>query len=339
MNVRYSRQANLQPIGKEGQEKISRASVVITGCGAVGSAAAELLAHYGIGRLRIIDRDTVTPEDPQGKSLFTEKGAVEAIPRAVAVAEAARRINPDIQVEAFPDDITRDSITGLCEGFDLLLDGLNNSETRFLVNEFSVTSGIPWVVVSFSASGGLSRLIVPGKTPCLRCLFPEDPSPGVLSSPSALGLENSVVQAAASFQVALALGIIVDGKVGREVRSLDITSGQWRSVVSEKGPEAECPCCQHQDFPYLDGRISGRVTSLCGDDAVQIYPAVREKVLNLPELAERLGKKNILRCNDYLLQAHIDGYELTVFSNGRAIIKGVKNQVEARSVYSRFIGN
>ncbi len=339
MNVQYSWQGQPQPSGSEGKAKISRSSAVIAGCGAVGSAAAELLARSGVGRIRIIDRDTVKPGDPLKMSLFTEKDAEGAVPRAFAAASAIRRINPDILLEEFDEDITRDNIAALFEGFDVIVDGLNNFETRFLVNEYSVSSGIPWAASLFTASGFMSRLIVPGETPCLRCLIPDDPSPGTLSTLSALGIENSQAGAIASFLVSQAVGLILEMESAREVLSLDLESGLLRSEASGQGPEKKCPCCQGRDFAYLEGRISGRVTSLCGDNSVQIHPAVRGKVLDLPALADRLGNKNILRCNDYLLQARIDEYELTVFSNGRAIFKGVENQVEARALYSELIGN
>lgn len=339
MNVQFSWQGHLQPFGREEKAKISRASAAVAGCGALGSAAAELLALSGIGRMRIIDRDTVKPGDPQSKSLFTEKDAEGAVPRAAAAAAALREINPDIRLEECVEDINRENISGLFEGFDILVDGLNNSETRFLVNEYSVSSGIPWVAVSISASGLMSRLIVPGETPCLRCLIPDDPEPGTMGSISTLGIKNSRIRDIASFMASQAVGMILEKEAGREVLHLDLKSEKLRIQATEQGPDKECPCCRHRDFPYLDGRITGRVTSLCGDSSVQIQPAVRGKLLNLPALADRLGNKNILRCNDYLLQARIDEYELTVFSNGRAIIKGVKNQVEARTLYSKLIGN
>lgn len=339
MTVSDARQALFQPIGPGGQEKINSASVVVTGCGAVGSAAAEILARSGIGRLRIIDRDIVRLSHLPGQSLFTEKDALDAIPRASAAAGTISQFNSEIRVEGLVADINCNNIEDLCDGFDVLVDGLDNFETRFLVNEFSVAKDIPWVYTSVQGAGGTSRVVVPGKTPCLRCLIPDDPAPGSRGTPETCGIINPAIHAISSFQVTQVLRMIVKGEVSREVLSFDLWSGNWRSENSAGEPVADCPCCRNRDFPYLEGRVSDRITSLCGADSVQIVPAVKGKLVNLKELADRLGKKNILRCNDYLLQAHIDGCELTVFSNGRAIIKGVKDNVEARILYSRFIGN
>ena len=339
MTDRYAIEGLFQPVGPEELEKIGSASVVIAGCGALGSAVAAVLARSGVGRLRIIDRDIVRSINLQKQSLFTEQEAESAVPRASAAARAAREINPEIQVEDFVEDITLSNIRDLCGSFDVLVDGLDNFESKFLVNEFSVETGMPWIYVSVSGSSGISRGIVPGETPCLRCLFPEDPAPGNNGTPASGAGTNSVVSAIASFQAAQVLGKVVTGAFSRDVLSFDSWSGTWESWNSEGGPVANCPCCRERDFPYLEGRITGRITRLCGVDSFQVYPAVRDKTLNLHELAGRLGKKNILRCNDYLLQVRIDEYDLTVFSNGRAIFKGVKDIVEARILYSRFIGN
>ncbi len=198
---------------------------------------------------------------------------------------------------------------------------------------------MPWIYTSIPGSGGISRGMVPTETPCLRCLFPDDPAPGNSGTPASGAVTDSVISAIASFQAAQVLSKVVSGSFSRDVLSFDSWSGTWESGNSEEGPVADCPCCHVQDFPYLEGRITGRITRLCGADSFQIYPAVRDKILNLHELADRLGMKNILKCNDYLLQVRIDKYDLTVFSNGRAIFKGVKDIVEARILYSRFIGN
>ncbi|MCK5795210.1 MAG: ThiF family adenylyltransferase [Anaerolineales bacterium] len=339
MTDRYARQSLFQPIGPGGREKIKSASVVVTGCGALGSAAAEILARSGIGRLRIVDRDIVRLSHLPGQSLFTEKDARDAVPRASAAAAAISLFNSEIRVEGLAAHIDSSNIEELCGGFDVLVDGLDNFETRFLVNEFSVVMDIPWVYGSVLGSSGKSRMIVPGKTPCLKCLFPDDPAPGSRGTLETSGLINPVIHAIASFQVTQILKLIVNGEGSREKLDIDLWGGDWQIEDNAEKPAADCPCCRKRDFPYLEGRLADRVTSLCGPDSVQIFPAVRGKLLNLFELAGRYEKENILKCNDYLLQAHIEDYEFTVFSNGRAIIKGVKDHVEARILYSRFIGN
>ena len=221
MTVRYASKDFSQPFGPEGLEKIGTASAVITGCGALGAAVAAILARSGLGRLRIIDRDIVRLSNLREQSLFTGQDAEIDVPRASAAARAAREINPGIQVEDFWEDITCHNIRDLCDGFDVLVDCLDNFESKFLVNEFSVETGMPWIYTSIPGSGGISRGMVPTETPCLRCLFPDDPAPGNSGTPASGAVTDSVISAIASFQAAQVLRKVVSDGFSRDVLSFD----------------------------------------------------------------------------------------------------------------------
>ena len=339
MDGRHAGQAFSEVIGAEGREKIEGASAAVIGCGARGSITAGLLARSGIGRLRLIDRDVVSPGPLEGDGVVARPVDPTAISRASSVARNVRRITSATRVEVRDEDLHFQNIAELCEGFDVLVDGVDNFQTRFLLNDFSSAEGIPWVYGEFRGTSGFSRVIIPGRTPCLRCLFPDPPGPGGIVNSEPFAIIRPMVQAVASFQAEQALRIIADGKMPGKELQVDALSGESREEDTTGHPGADCPCCRKSEFPWMDGGTAESITSLCGTGSVQIQPAVRGSRLDLQELAGRFAEKNVLRCNDYLLQLRINDYELTVFSNGRAIIKGVEDHVKARILYSRYIGN
>jgi molybdopterin/thiamine biosynthesis adenylyltransferase len=332
---RYSRQIRFAPLGEAGQAKIRAASVAIVGCGALGTVQAEAMARAGVGRLRIIDRDLVESSNLQRQFLFDEADAAESLPKAAAAARRLARVNSEVMVEAMVADLTAANVEELFENIDLILDGTDNFETRFLINDAAVDRGIPWVYGAAVGSYGIKLAIVPGRTACFRCVYPEPPQ-GAQPTCETEGVLAAVTATIAALQVADALKMLALGTDAATARLTTIDV--WNGTIRQLAPparDAACPCCVRREFVYLDG--SRRVPiSLCGRNAVQIHE--RTRPLDLQALAQRLGMVAPVRSNEFALRVALDPYELTVFPDGRAIIKGTTDVGIARSLYARYIG-
>ena len=324
------------PLGPEGQERLGAASAVVVGCGAIGAAAAELLVRAGIGRLRILDRDFVETSNLQRQSLFDEADAAEVLPKAVAAERKLRAINSDVRVEGLIADLGPKNVAELLGEFPLILDGTDNFETRFLINDFAVKSGTPWVYAAAVASYGVTMTIRPGQTPCLSCLLESSNGAGLEETCETIGVLGPIVNLIASLEVTEALKILAgrgDALHGR-LLSGDVWSGRFQAIRVERNPA--CRACAHEDFPYLEGQAQPHIT-MCGRDSVQIHE--RGRTLDLKVLEERLAPTiSDVRQNGFLLRFRIPPYEMTVFSDGRAIVKGTKDPAVARSLYAKYIG-
>jgi molybdopterin/thiamine biosynthesis adenylyltransferase len=332
---RYSRQIRFAPLGEEGQAKIRAASVAILGCGALGSVQAEAMARAGVGRLRIIDRDFVEWPNLQRQFLFEEADAAEALPKAVAAARRLARVNSEVKLEPMVADLLPSNAQELFENIDLILDGTDNFETRFLINDASVQANVPWIYGAAVGSYGIKMAIVPGRTACFQCVYPEAPK-GAQPTCETEGVLAPVTAAIAALQVADALKILAIGADSVEARITTIDV--WSGSVHQLAPSArdpDCPCCARREFTYLDGSRRAPI-SLCGRNAVQIHE--RARPVDLPELARKLGAIAVVRANEFALRVALDPYELTVFPDGRAIIKGTTDVGVARSLYARYVG-
>jgi len=332
---RYSRQIRFVPLGEAGQTKIRAASVAIVGCGALGTVQAEALARAGVGRLRIIDRDFVEWSNLQRQFLFEEADAAEALPKAVAAARRLARVNSEVAVEPMVADLTAANVEELFEDIDLILDGTDNFETRFLINDAAVDREIPWIYGAAVGSYGIKLAIVPGKTACFRCVYPEPPQ-GAQPTCETEGVLAPVTATIASLQVADALKILAAGSdaVTARLTTIDVWTGTIRQLAPPTR-DAKCPCCVRRELVYLDGSRRAPI-SLCGRNAVQIHE--RSRPVDLPALAQRLATVAAVRSNEFALRVALDPYELTVFPDGRAIIKGTTDVGVARSLYARYIG-
>ena len=333
---RYSRQIRFAPWGLEGQQRIRASSVAVIGCGALGTVEAETLVRAGVGRLRIIDRDFVEWSNLQRQFLFEESDAAEGLPKAIAAARRLARVNSEVAIEPLVADLTPANIDELLEGVGLILDGSDNFEVRFLVNDYAVSAGIPWIYAAAVGSYGLKLAIVPGRTACLRCVYPEPPQ-GSQPTCETEGVLAPVTAAIASLACGDALKIIGCGaeSVGTRLTTVDTWSGEIRQT-SPPARDPECPCCARRDFVHLTGQRRAPI-SLCGRNAVQIHERFRP--VDLADLARRLAPLATVRANDFAVRASFDAYELTVFPDGRAIIKGTTDPAVARSLYARYVGN
>jgi molybdopterin/thiamine biosynthesis adenylyltransferase len=333
---RYSRQIRFREIGEEGQLRLAQARVAVVGCGALGSTQAELLARAGIGFLRLIDRDYLEWSNLQRQSLYDEKDAAEALPKAVAAAARLKAVNSSITVEPAVSDLTPANIDDLLEDVDLVMDGTDNFETRFLINDFALSKRIPWIYGAAVGSYGLKMPVVPGQTCCLRCMVRDIPG-GAQETCETAGVIAPITVTIAALQVADAL-VVLTGHREQLAKKLTIVDVWTGDVQQMRQPDANpnCPACGKREFTYLTGKHRAPI-SLCGRCAVQIHD--RDRHIDLKELANRLQSLGPVKVNDFALRAQIDGIDMTVFPDGRAILKGTTDVGMARSLYSKYVGN
>jgi adenylyltransferase/sulfurtransferase len=338
LQEKYSRQMLFAGIGEEGQQRLLASSAVIVGCGAIGAAAAGLLVRAGVGRVRIIDRDFVEPSNLQRQILFDEDDARSAIPKAVAAERKLRAINAGIAVEGLVSDLNPRNAVELLAGFDLILDGTDNFETRFLINDFAVQCGRPWIYAAAVASYGVTMTIRPGFTPCLACLLESSPNGhGLEETCDTVGVLGPIVNLIASLEVAEALKLLAGRKEALHNRlvSCDVWSGHFQSLRVAQNPA--CRACVRRDFTYLLGHSQPHIT-LCGRDSVQIHEQGR--TLDFAVLRNKLAPTvSDIRHNEFLLSFRVAPYQMTIFADGRAILKGTKDPAVARSLYARYIGS
>ena len=337
---KYSRQILFAGIGDEGQQKLLASSAVLAGCGALGTVVANLLVRAGVGRLRIIDRDFVEPSNLQRQTLFEEADAREALPKAVAAERRLRAINSDARVEGIVADLTPDNCAGLLGGFQLILDGTDNFQTRLLLNDAAISLNVPWIYAAAVGSYGVTMTIRPGETACLACLLEGDEKPAAIGAEATCdtaGVLNAAVGVIASVEAAEATKILVgrpDVLHGRLV-STDVWSGRFQSIRVAR--QSNCRACVRREFIYLEGEAQPHIT-MCGRDSVQIHE--RGRNLDLDELGRRIVKASAdsVHHNEFLLRFRVSTYEMTVFADGRAIVKGTKDPAVARSLYARYVG-
>jgi molybdopterin/thiamine biosynthesis adenylyltransferase len=336
LEERYSRQVLFPGIGREGQRKLSTARVALVGCGATGSALASLLARAGVGAIRIIDRDYVEPSNLQRQSLFDEADAAQSLPKAIAAAHKISGFNSQIVIEPVVADLVPANIESLLDGMQLILDGTDNFETRYLINDFAVKTSAPWIYTAAVGSYGITLNVLPGKTACLACLFP-DPPRGAFETCETAGILNSAVNLAASISAAEAIKLLVgaDQQLRRTLLSFDLWRNE-RAEVAAGSPRPGCRACGERDFIHLAGEGRPHIT-LCGRNSVQIHE--RHRPVDFLEVSARLKPHGPVRHNDFVLKFWPEPYELTLFPDGRAIIKGTTDTAIARSLYARYVGS
>jgi molybdopterin/thiamine biosynthesis adenylyltransferase len=332
---RYSRQIVFPGIGEAGQARLLEAAAAIVGCGALGSLQAAALARAGVGRLILIDRDYLEWSNLQRQWLYEESDIAEGLPKAVLAARRLARINSGIRVTPRVADLTPANVSELLEESDLILDGTDNFQTRYLINDYAVSRGKPWIYGAALGGYGITMPVLPGRSACLQCLYPEPPT-GVQPTCETAGILNAVTAAVAAIQAADALKILCGqaDSLRLRVTTLDLWSGQIREI-EQPGPQPDCPACGARRFPHLQPGRQSPIT-LCGRNAVQIHE--RSRPLDLEELRRRLAPLGEVRANEFALRFFTPPFELTVFPDGRAIIKGTSDPGVARSVYARYIG-
>jgi molybdopterin-synthase adenylyltransferase len=337
---RYSRQLLFSGIGREGQEKLCRSGVVIIGCGALGAMQAEMLARAGVGRLRLVDRDFVEQSNLHRQVMYEEQDALERLPKAIAAARRIGRINSAITVEPLVKDVNHTNIAQLIEDIDLILDGTDNFETRYLINDAAVKARKPWIYGAAVGAHGLQMTIRPGLTPCLRCLFPEIPAPGTSPTCDTAGVILPIIATVVSWQVVEAFKLLTGqtDQLHGALLQFDLWENrQTRLRLDRLDNRQHCPTCVEGRYDFLDLQSGQLVSSLCGRDTIQITPAVNN-LIDLPKLAIQLRNVGEVSYNDYLLKFRTAEIEMTVFPDARCLIRGTDDPKVARSLYARYLG-
>lgn len=336
---RYHRQELLPQIGPTGQARLRGARVLLVGCGALGSMVAEQLVRAGVGLLRIADRDVVELTNLQRQVLFDEGDAAEQAPKAVVAARRLSRINSAVRIQPLVRDVHPGNVEDLVE-CDLIVDGTDNVETRYLLNDVAVKHGIPWIYGACVGTEGRCMAVRPGEA-CLRCVFPDPPTAGELPTCDTAGVLGPGAGIVASLQATVAIRLLVGGGQDQVLIALDAWKSRFRTISLAGSKRADCVCCGRRRFEFLEGGAGGQSTSLCGRNAIQVRPSPLSAPLDLSVLAAKLTGAGAVQQTAYLVRCDLlepAGMRLTVFPDGRAIVHGTGDPERARSVYSRFVG-
>ncbi len=334
---RYARQVVLPMVGEAGQRKLLESRVTVVGCGATGTVIANHLARAGVGYLRIVDRDWVEWNNLQRQLLYDEDDVRNNVPKASAAAARLRAVNSEISIDGVVADVNAGNIRELIAGADLVMDGTDNFETRYLVNDACVEAGTPWVYCGAVSTYGMTLLVRPGETPCLRCLFPDPPPPGTSATCDTAGVLGPAVSVIASLAATQGLKWLLGAEDARTdgLVQLDVWDLSWHVFNLKRGED--CPCCAQRQFPYLEVGAASHATSLCGRNAIQITPT-RPATLDLAAMAERLRPLGEVTVNPFLLKFRVGEHGITLFPDGRAVIQGTTEESIARGLYARYVG-
>ena len=337
---RYARQIRFEPIGQAGQQRLQNSRVLLCGCGALGSVIANTLVRSGVGFLRLVDRDFLEWNNLQRQVLYDEQDVRAGLPKAVAAASKLRNINSEVVIQEIVADVNPENIVKLCQDVHLILDGTDNFETRFLLNDASAKFQIPWIYGGCVGAEGQSLTIIPRTTPCLRCILPDAPAPGTTPSCDTAGILAPIVNIVASFQSMEAIKILSGHpeQVSRTWNVWDLWDDRFRQIrLDQIEPKDRCDTCQGRSFPWLHGERGNQSTVLCGRNSVQVSAPVGTRV-NLAEFAERVAGVGKVEANPFLVRISVGEYTLTLFGDGRAIISGTSEESVAKSLYARYVG-
>ncbi|MEK3724844.1 ThiF family adenylyltransferase [Paenibacillus sp. FSL H8-0034] len=338
---RYSRQLLFAPIGTAGQAKLGAARVAIVGMGALGTVLANHMARAGVGFLRLIDRDFVEESNLQRQMLYDEADAAASEPKAMAAAKRLQQANSEITLEPIVSDLNAINAEALLSDVDLILDGTDNFSVRFLVNDVSAKHRIPWIYGGAVSSRGVSLTIIPGSTPCLRCMFGQSPAQGTAETCDTAGVIGPIIHTVASHQSTEALKLLVGAheQLNRKMVHWDLWHNQHAAVDVSKARKTDCPACAQERYEYLEQDLGeDTIQTLCGRNSVQIQP-LHAGAFDLKEWAAKWGQLGSIELNPFLLKFHInDTLTLVLFPDGRVIIQGTDDPIQAKSLYSRYVG-
>ena len=333
---RYIRQIIFPPLGEEGQRRLLDSSVVIIGCGGLGCNIASLLTRAGVGHIKVVDRDYVELDNLQRQTLFDEEDIERGLPKAIAAAEKLRKVNSQVEIEPLVADVHYRNVEEIIKDMDLVLDGTDNFETRYLINDACVKHDTPWIYGGAVGSYGMTMNIIPHQTPCLRCLFVQIPPPGTTPTCETAGILGAVPAIIGSIEANEALKLLTGkGKPNEGLIHIDLWENTFE--IFRVARQETCPACGQGKFEFLEAKEVAMVTSLCGRNAVQITP-MTEVTISLPTLAKRLQAIGEVTFNEFMLRFQVDDYLVTIFPDARAIIRGTSDETVARNLYAKYIG-
>jgi adenylyltransferase/sulfurtransferase len=341
LSPRYARQVRFPAIGEEGQQKLLASKVAVVGAGAIGSVAAEQLARSGVGRITIVDRDVVEATNLGRQASYTPEDAEKRIPKAIALAGHLAAVNPEIAIAPVVADLGADDVEAILGPADLVLDGTDNLETRYILNDFSVARGRPWIYGGCVGGRGITAVVVPGRTACLRCVYPDPPPRGTLETCETAGVIAPIANVIASLEVVEALKLLVGAEDAVRRSWVSVELWPFRLVeigAAGAGPRPDCPCCGRRAFPFLEDRGGRAAATLCGRDAVHVSPR-RPGRIDLDAVAKRLAALGAVRRLPYVIAFSAGAHDVTLFDDGRALVKGTSDPAAARALYDRFIGS
>jgi adenylyltransferase/sulfurtransferase len=336
---RYRRQMRFAPWGEASQERLRSGRVLVCGCGALGCVVAETLVRSGVGFIRLVDRDFVDLDNLHRQVLFDESDAAEQLPKAVAAARRLAAVNSQVEIEPVVVDLNAENIRRLADDVDLVVDGTDNFETRYLVNDYAVATGKPWLFAGCVGAEGQMLAIIPGETPCLSCIMPEPPPASVLPTCESAGVLGPIVNVIASLQAMEALKMLSGNRdqLNPAMTFVDLWHNQLRTIRVAAARSADCPTCGRREFAWLEGGRGAAITRLCGRNSVQISASSSELV-DLGALAKKLDGVGRVATNPFLLRLEVDGYQLTIFADGRTIVGGTDDPAVARTVHAKYVG-
>ncbi|WP_183108837.1 ThiF family adenylyltransferase [Thermohalobacter berrensis] len=335
MNERYVKQILFDKIGKKGQETLKTSKVVIVGAGALGSVIANNLVRAGVGHITIVDRDYLELSNLQRQVLYREEDVRKKLPKAEAAIKHLKDINSEVTLKAVIEDFNPRTYKDIIKGADIILDGTDNFTTRFLINDIAIKNNIPWIYGGAVADTGMTMNIIPGKTPCLRCLMNDAPFAGHTQTCDTLGILNSTTGIIGNIQSLEAIKILLkDDNFFKGLLTISLWPLEWDVIRVEF--KENCPSCHQRRFKFLNNKLP-TTSFLCGKNAIQIIPH-KKKNLDIKEMAEVLERVGKVEYNKFLLRLKIKNFILTIFPDGRVIVKGTENPIEAKSLYAKYIG-
>jgi molybdopterin/thiamine biosynthesis adenylyltransferase len=340
-DTRYSRQRLFSPIGEEGQLKLSKSRIAIVGMGALGTVIANHMVRAGVGFIRIIDRDFVEWSNLQRQMLYDEQDALKFAPKALAAANRLRKINSLVEIEPHVTDLNPTNAQALLGDVGLILDGTDNFSVRFLINDISVKYDIPWIYGGAVGSRGVTMTILPGQTPCFRCMFGQAPLQGTGETCDTIGVIGPIVDLVASHQATEALKLLIaeTNYLNLNLVHYDLWFNQHSAINVTKAKKPDCPACQKKQFDFLNADMEGEtIQTLCGRNSVQIHP-IEARQYDLSAWAAKWNPLGKVELSPFLLKFNIDSkHTMVLFTDGRVIIQGTADMTEAKSLYSRYIG-
>lgn len=340
-SARYARQIRFSPVGEKGQQLLAGSRAAVVGMGALGSVIAQHLVRSGVGYVRIIDRDIIEWSNLQRQMLYTEEDVLSLLPKAEAAAAHLRAMNSSVFIDPIVADLTAMNAEELLADVDLIVDGSDNFSVRYLINDYSVKYSIPWIYGGAVGASGMTLTIIPGESPCYRCLFNEPPPPGTTDTCETAGVISPVVDIIGSLQATEAIKLLSGNKnaLHGTLFQVDLWNHAWLPISVAKSKRSNCDCCGNRQFAFLEDQMSGSAAALCGRHSVQITPS-QDALLNLEELAERLKPVGTITRNRFLLRVELEAdLTLVLFQDGRAIVQGTDQLSKARSLYAELLGN
>jgi molybdopterin-synthase adenylyltransferase len=337
---RYRRQIRFAPFGETGQNRLCESRVLIVGCGALGCISADLLVRAGVGFVRVVDRDFVERDNLHRQVLFTEADAAEQLPKSVAGANRLKAVNSQVTIEPVVADVNANNLRALAADVELIIDGTDNFETRYLINDFAVQNNLPWVFAGCVGSEGQMMAILPGQTPCLSCFLPEPPPAANMPTCETAGVLAPIVSVVAAYQAMEAIKLLSGNAaaVNPQLTVFDMWNNHVRSINMRQSRRDDCPTCGDWHFPWLTGERGTAVTKLCGRNSVQISPATGDRV-DLTVLAKKLERVGRVTKNPFLMRIAVEDFLITVFADGRTIVGGTEDEAVARTVLAKYVGS